>query len=239
MRDWAVKLGAPILSIDYSLAPSAPFPRACEEIFYAYCWVLKNSEFVGSTGENIIFVGDSAGGNLVTSCLVQCIEKNIPKPKGIFNIYAPQWLGFIMSPSRFLSIVDPVLPFGFTTRLSKSYCEKHETVDENDNKVESQTVTTKYETSKRRIIYESYEQEFDIEVHDSYLVSPYLAPDEILKQFPPTVMLSTNLDPCLDDGIQMAKRLKKLNVDVQVEVLNGLSHGFLYFSQVALCRFQI
>ena len=36
LQDWAIKLGIPILSIDYSLAPEAPFPRGLEEIFYCY-----------------------------------------------------------------------------------------------------------------------------------------------------------------------------------------------------------
>ena len=38
LKSWAQELGTPILSIDYSLAPEAPFPRALEECFYAYCW---------------------------------------------------------------------------------------------------------------------------------------------------------------------------------------------------------
>ncbi|XP_074023481.1 hormone-sensitive lipase, partial [Numenius arquata] len=42
LRGWARDLGAPILSVDYALAPEAPFPRALEECFYAYCWALRN-----------------------------------------------------------------------------------------------------------------------------------------------------------------------------------------------------
>lgn len=47
LKSWAQELGAPILSIDYSLAPEAPFPRALEECFYAYCWALKNCRLLG------------------------------------------------------------------------------------------------------------------------------------------------------------------------------------------------
>lgn len=61
LREWADKLDVPILSVDYRLAPKAAFPRALEEVFYAYCWALQNAELLGSTGENIVFVGDSAG----------------------------------------------------------------------------------------------------------------------------------------------------------------------------------
>lgn len=55
LRDWAKILDVPILSIDYSLAPEAPFPRAFEEIFYAYCWARKNYLLLGSTGKNTSF----------------------------------------------------------------------------------------------------------------------------------------------------------------------------------------
>lgn len=51
LRDWAAKLNVPIVSIDYSLAPQAPFPRALDEVFYAYCWMLNNFKEIGSTGE--------------------------------------------------------------------------------------------------------------------------------------------------------------------------------------------
>lgn len=53
LRDWAKYLDVPILCIDYSLAPEAPYPRAFEEVFYAYCWARKNHSLLGSTGSNI------------------------------------------------------------------------------------------------------------------------------------------------------------------------------------------
>ena len=34
------------LSIDYSLAPEAPFPRALEEVLYAYAWALKSCKYI-------------------------------------------------------------------------------------------------------------------------------------------------------------------------------------------------
>jgi hormone-sensitive lipase len=111
----------PILSIDYSLAPEAPFPRAFEDIFYTYCWILKNVELLGSTGENIVFAGDSAGGNLNTACIVKCIEMGVPLPKGLFNAYTPFLVNFASTPARFLSLVDPLLPYGFIMRVFKSY----------------------------------------------------------------------------------------------------------------------
>lgn len=222
MREWAELMNVPILSIDYSLSPEAPFPRAVEEVFYAYCWALKNPALVGWTGEHVILVGDSAGGNLIAANTINCIEKGIKKPDGLFCLYAPFWLGFPVTPSRFLSLICPVLPYGVTSRLFKSYCE---VVDPDKRPATPRN-------SKQRTIYASLNDEFDVKIHDSHLLSPFLASDDILKQFPPTKFLSTNFDPCLDDGIEMARKLKKQNVDVQVDVLKGLPHGFLYFTQV-------
>lgn len=216
-----------MLSVDYSLAPDAPFPRAVEEVFYVYCWALKHAEFIGWTGENIVFVGDSAGGNLVTSCVIQCIEMGITKPKGLFTIYTPFWIGFAVAPARFLSVIDPILPYGFLSRLLKSYSEL---VDEKEysEKLKSRKASSKKLTN----VFTSYEEEFNVKIHTSPLLSPYLASDGILKEFPPTKILSTNLDPCLDDGIEFGKKLRRMNVDVQVDVVAELSHGFLYWAQV-------
>lgn len=49
LKSWSQDLGVPILSVDYSLAPEAPFPRALEECFYAYCWALRNHHLLGGS----------------------------------------------------------------------------------------------------------------------------------------------------------------------------------------------
>ena len=36
LKMWAKQLGIPILSVDYSVAPEAPYPRAVEEVLFAY-----------------------------------------------------------------------------------------------------------------------------------------------------------------------------------------------------------
>lgn len=51
LRQWAKDTGVPILSIDYSLAPEAPFPRALEEVLYIYGWALNNLKILGTTGK--------------------------------------------------------------------------------------------------------------------------------------------------------------------------------------------
>uniref|UniRef100_A0A0C9QX50 Lipe protein n=1 Tax=Fopius arisanus TaxID=64838 RepID=A0A0C9QX50_9HYME len=43
LRNWAVALDIPIISIDYSLSPEAPYPRALEELVYTYAWALQHA----------------------------------------------------------------------------------------------------------------------------------------------------------------------------------------------------
>lgn len=40
------------------------------------------------------------------------------------------------------------------------------------------------------------------------------------------------MDPCLDDCVMMAKRLKSLGIPIGLDVLPGLPHGFLSFVKV-------
>ncbi|XP_046663847.1 hormone-sensitive lipase-like [Homalodisca vitripennis] len=121
LRQWAQGLPAPILSVDYSLAPEAPFPRALEEALYAYCWALNNTTLLGTTAERIVFAGDSAGANLVIGVAMKCIELGLRPPDGLFLAYVPVVVSFVPSPGRLLCLMDPLLPFGFLMGCLKAY----------------------------------------------------------------------------------------------------------------------
>lgn len=58
LKSFAREVKAPIISVDYSLAPEAPYPRALHEAFYAYLWALENSHLLGSTAEKVILTGN-------------------------------------------------------------------------------------------------------------------------------------------------------------------------------------
>lgn len=121
LKGWAIKMGVPILSIDYSLAPGAPYPRALEEVFHAYCWAVNNCHLLGTTAETIVLAGDSAGATLCLGISLKAIEANVRKPDGVFVAYCPTMISFNPSPARCLSLMDPLLPFGFLMRCLKAY----------------------------------------------------------------------------------------------------------------------
>lgn len=121
LRQWAKDLDVPILSIDYSLAPEYPFPRALEECFYAYAWALNNADKLGWTGERICFAGDSAGGNLMMATAIRAASFEIRVPDGIMAAYTPFMVRYTPSPSRMLGLMDPLLPMGILTRCLAAY----------------------------------------------------------------------------------------------------------------------
>jgi len=69
--------GLDVLSIDYRLAPEHAFPKAFEDVVHAY----RNA--LGMDYEDIIVVGDSAGGGLAFALTYNCIQKGLKKPLAV------------------------------------------------------------------------------------------------------------------------------------------------------------
>merc|ERR1719283_645258 len=92
-------------------------------MFYAYCWMRNNFAELGTTGKNVIFVGDSAGGNLLTGVVLQCIKNDIPLPNALCLCYPALVVGAFPSPSRMLSLIDPLGRFPFLLRCMNAYIE--------------------------------------------------------------------------------------------------------------------
>lgn len=64
-----------------------------------------------------------------------------------------------------------------------------------------------------------------------YLLSPILAPDSLLAQFPKTYFITGERDPLVDDTVIFAGRLRRCQRDgiAEVMLIPGISHGFLQF----------
>ena len=67
---------ARVLALDYRLAPEHPFPAPVEDSVAAYRWLLSE----GYDPARIAFAGDSAGGGLTVSALVQIRYLGLPMP---------------------------------------------------------------------------------------------------------------------------------------------------------------
>ena len=74
-------LGLNVVSVDYRLAPEHPFPAGPHDCLAAYEALLAQYP-----SDRIVFLGESAGGNLVLSLLLQAKEKGLPLPAAVFSL---------------------------------------------------------------------------------------------------------------------------------------------------------
>ncbi len=63
-KDLANETGRHVVSVDYRLAPEHPFPCAVEDCYSAARELFSNAMNFGEGMEDVILIGDSAGGNL-------------------------------------------------------------------------------------------------------------------------------------------------------------------------------
>jgi len=75
----AEALSIPLFTFDYRLAPEHPYPAALEDALLAYHWLIAQ----GYRSQDIIFLGDSAGGGLALATAMALRDEGEPLPAGL------------------------------------------------------------------------------------------------------------------------------------------------------------
>lgn len=74
--------GGEVINVDYRIAPTDRYPAALEDCITIYKYLLES----GCKNDDILLMGESAGGNLVLALTLYLRDHNIPLPKGIISL---------------------------------------------------------------------------------------------------------------------------------------------------------
>ena len=103
-----ISCGCDIYNLDYRLAPKHPYPAALEDAVDGYLSLLSS----GYLGQQIMLVGDSAGGGLALALGLYLRDNQIPLPKAIITMSA--WTDLAGEGESYLrnQNLDPLLGAG-------------------------------------------------------------------------------------------------------------------------------
>jgi acetyl esterase len=86
-RDFANRLAAVVVSVDYRLAPENPWPTAAYDFAAAAHWASDNADAIGGDARRLAVGGDSAGGNLAAVAAVMSRDRGGPPIAAQLLIY--------------------------------------------------------------------------------------------------------------------------------------------------------
>lgn len=114
--------GIKVLSVNYSLAPENPFPKAIEDVQNIYEYLIEE----GYTSDQIVIVGDSAGGGLALATVIKLRDLNIDLPAAL-GLFSP-WVDLTLKGDTIetLKNFDNVLSKRQLEGAAKIYAEKQE-----------------------------------------------------------------------------------------------------------------
>lgn len=113
--------GIAVLMFNHRLAPEAPFPAALEDTLSAYRWLLEQ----GVTPENIVIMGESAGGGLCLASLLAIRDQGLPLPAG--GVALSPWTDLKLTGESYRTRQKVCLsPKGMSAVCSKYYAGDHD-----------------------------------------------------------------------------------------------------------------
>jgi monoterpene epsilon-lactone hydrolase len=121
----AIASQCPALLIDYRLAPESRFPAALDDAVASYRWLLAQ----GFAPENIVIVGDSAGGGLAVAALVRLRDSGDPLPAGAMLISPWTDLGLDGESMDKVGRKDPMLTRYLLAKMARLYLGDTDTSD--------------------------------------------------------------------------------------------------------------
>ncbi|MBR1770463.1 MAG: alpha/beta hydrolase [Lachnospiraceae bacterium] len=101
--------GGIVASLDYRVAPQDLYPAALEDAVEAYAYILAQ----GYQGQEMIVVGDSAGGGLALALVMYLRDNRMPLPAGVITMSA--WTDLSLSGESYTENFNTDPMFGGST----------------------------------------------------------------------------------------------------------------------------
>lgn len=236
-----------VIYIDYRLIPEHQYPAAYYDSLQAAIYLIENHAKYSIDLNNLIVMGDSAGGNLATVIGQQLIEQEILKPKMQVLIYPVlQFFDFTL-PSYIQNLPKRILG-SISSENFKNFIHYFTGVEVDDSIFLNGHTTTYQKESKlasyvsrnylpKKYISESTQVKLANDTYGKYTklseillsnkVSPLLVDDFYLERNTPdyTILLTAGIDMLRDDGFIYAARLKNLGKKIEHMHFENLFHG--------------
>eukprot|EP00026_Physarum_polycephalum_P011766 Phypoly_transcript_12010.p1 GENE.Phypoly_transcript_12010~~Phypoly_transcript_12010.p1 ORF type:complete len:354 (+),score=24.74 Phypoly_transcript_12010:36-1097(+) len=74
MRELCRRIGCVLISVDYRLSPEFPFPHGFNDAYLATKWIYNNARTLRGNPDQLVVMGDSAGGNFAAGVALQNSE---------------------------------------------------------------------------------------------------------------------------------------------------------------------
>ena len=218
LKDMAYAIhGTPILSVCVTISQ---FPTGMQQLLDTYLWLLSDDprvkEIIGFKPLDIVFSGESSGGNQVLSLLVLLNELHVPRPKSIVIFFPKTSLQRDVFPSLLLSQFDAFANKAMLSAACLSYVPIVRREEDG---------TVRPVTDAERLPLHSVTDPRYLMV-ESCILSPIRYPKlHELRDTSLHIMALEN-DPLLDESIQLAKRW---HGPVHLECMENVAHGALLF----------
>ena len=186
--------GGTVVNFDYRCAPEHTYPAALEDTLAVWDWLLEQ----GVKPENVVTVGDSAGGHLSVSLLMKLREQGKTMPRA--SVLMSPWLDMTASGRSYVENygVDPV----FGIKGAKI------TVDEVKNLL--------------------MKSELYMWLGDNDRTDPYISPvfNEFDSAYPPVFVTVGGDEMLLSDAETLVEKLKKAGVSASLLVGDRMFHAY-------------
>lgn len=119
-----------VVSIDYRLAPENRFPVALNECYAVVKTIFSNQFFLNTDPNEIVLIGDSAGGNLVAALSVMARDRGEFFPKKQILIYPCVYNEFAPGNSPTKSMIENGTEYILTRKDIQEYLKLYKETEE-------------------------------------------------------------------------------------------------------------